>query len=189
MGALDTAVRQGKALYAGISSYSAEKTREAAAILRGMGTPVVIHQPSYSMLNRWVETEGLLDALADEGIGCIAFSPLAQGMLSDKYLKGIPKNSRAGQADTALDSGMITEDRMERIRGLNGIAGERGQTLAQMALSWVLRRREVTSALIGASSVGQIEENAAAADKTEFSDDELAAIDRFAVDSAINLWG
>ena len=189
MGALDTAVRQGKALYAGISSYSAEKTREAAAILRGMGTPVVIHQPSYSMLNRWVETEGLLDALADEGIGCIAFSPLAQGMLSDKYLKGIPKDSRAGQADTALDSGMITEDRMERIRGLNGIAGERGQTLAQMALSWVLRRREVTSALIGASSVGQIEENAAAADKTEFSDDELAAIDRFAVDSAINLWG
>lgn len=188
MSALDTAVRQGKALYAGISSYSAEKTREAAAILRAMGTPVVIHQPSYSMLNRWVEDEGLLDALRDEGIGCIAFSPLAQGMLTDKYLGGIPETSRAGQANTALDRSMITEDRIERIRGLNQIAGDRGQTLAQMALSWVLRRPEVTSALIGASSVQQIEENIAAAAKVEFSDDELAAIDRFAVDSKINLW-
>ncbi len=188
MSALDTAVRQGKAIYAGISSYSAEKTREAAGILRSLGTPVVIHQPSYSMLNRWVETEGLLDALTDEGIGCIAFSPLAQGMLSDKYLGGIPGNSRAGRAGTALSESMVTGERLERIRALNEIALRRGQSLAQMALSWVLRRKEVTSVLVGASSLAQITENVAASGAAPFSDEELAEIDRHAVDSAINLW-
>jgi len=187
MMALDSAVRQGKALYAGISSYSAAKTREAAAILRDLGTPCVIHQPSYSMLNRWVEDE-LLDTLADEGIGCIAFSPLAQGMLSNKYLKGIPADSRAGRDGTALGKSMITEDRLVRIRGLNEIAAARGQSLAQMALSWVLRRPEITSVLIGASRVSQIEENAAAAEKSAFTEEELTAIDGYAVDSDINLW-
>ncbi len=188
MSALDTAVRQGKALYAGISSYSAEKTREASAILRKMGTPVVIHQPSYSMLNRWVEDEGLLDALTDEGIGCIAFSPLAQGMLTDKYLNGVPENSRAGREGTALSRKMLTKERLDRIRGLNDIARERGQSLAQMALSWVLRRKEVTSVLIGASSLRQIEENVAATEAPELTEDELKRIDSFAVDSNINLW-
>ncbi len=187
MGALDTAVRQGKALYAGVSSYSAARTKEAATILRQLGTPCVIHQPSYSMLNRWVENE-LLDTLSAEGIGCIAFSPLAQGMLSDKYLQGIPEESRAGRSGTALGKSMITADRLDRIRGLNEIAKARGQSLAQMALSWVLRSPEVTSVLIGASRVSQIEENAAAASKSEFSAAELAEIDRFAVDSDINLW-
>lgn len=187
MGALDSAVRQGKALYAGISSYSATKTREAAAILNRLGTPCVIHQPSYSMLNRWVEDE-LLDTLADEGIGCIAFSPLAQGMLSNKYLKGIPADSRAGRDGTALGADMLTEDRLARIRGLNEIASQRGQSLAQMALSWVLRRPEVTSVLIGASRVSQIEENVSAAEKSEFTAEELVEIDRHAVDSDINLW-
>jgi L-glyceraldehyde 3-phosphate reductase len=188
MSALDTAVRQGKAIYAGISSYSAEKTREASRILREMGTPVVIHQPSYSMLNRWVETEGLLDALTDEGIGCIAFSPLAQGMLTDKYLKGVPENSRAAREGTALRQDMLTRDRLDRIKGLNEIARKRGQSLAQMALSWVLRRKEVTSVLIGASSMKQIEENVAATKAPALTDEELSEIDRFAVDSDINLW-
>jgi L-glyceraldehyde 3-phosphate reductase len=188
MSALDTAVRQGKAIYAGISSYSAEKTRQASRILREMGTPVVIHQPSYSMLNRWVESEGLLDALTEEGIGCIAFSPLAQGMLTDKYLNGVPADSRAGREGTALNKKMLTKDRLDRIRGLNEIARKRGQSLAQMALSWVLRRKEVTSVLIGASSLTQIEENLAATKAPAFTDDELAKIDGFAVDSNINLW-
>lgn len=187
MGALDTAVRQGKALYAGISSYSAEKTREAAAILRELGTPAVIHQPSYSMLNRWVE-EGLLDTLSEEGMGCIAFSPLAQGMLTSKYLGAVPENSRAAQEGSALDSKMLTQDRLDRVRGLNAIAEKRGQSLAQMALAWVLRRPEVTSVLIGASSVKQIEENVATLETLQFSDEELKEIDRFAVDSDINLW-
>tara|TARA_B100000614_G_scaffold223137_1_gene211285 strand:+ start:706 stop:1698 length:993 start_codon:yes stop_codon:yes gene_type:complete len=187
MMALDTAVRQGKALYVGISSYSAEKTREAATILRELGTPAVIHQPSYSMLNRWVE-DGLLDVLSEEGIGCIAFSPLAQGMLTSKYLSAVPEDSRAARAGTALDKGLLTEDRLERVRALNAIAERRGQSLAQMALAWVLRRPEVTSVLIGASSVKQIEENVATLQTLQFSDQELAEIDRHAVDSDINLW-
>jgi L-glyceraldehyde 3-phosphate reductase len=187
MMALDAAVRQGKALYVGISSYSAEMTREAATMLRELGTPAVIHQPSYSMLNRWVE-EGLLDALTEEGIGCIAFSPLAQGMLTSRYLSDIPADSRAARKGTALDRKMLTEDRLERIRALNAIAERRGQTLAQMALAWVLRRPEVTSVLIGASSVAQIEENVATLKNLHFSDEELAEIDTHAVDSDINLW-
>lgn len=187
MGALDAAVRQGKAQYVGISSYSARKTREAARILRELGTPCVIHQPSYSMLNRWVEEE-LLDTLDDEGIGCIAFSPLAQGMLTDKYLSGVPHGSRAARAGTALARDLLTQERQERVSGLNGIARERGQTLAQMALSWVLRRPQVTSVLIGASSIGQIEENIAATARIQFSPEELERIDQFAVESEINLW-
>jgi L-glyceraldehyde 3-phosphate reductase len=187
MGALDSAVRQGKALYVGISSYSAARTREAAAILRDLRTPFVIHQPSYSMINRWVEEE-LLATLAAEGLGCIAFSPLAQGMLTDKYLSGVPEDSRAGRDGTFLSRDLLTKERLDRIRDLNEIASARGQSLAQLALSWVLRRPEVTSVLIGASRVSQIEENVAAAEKCVFSDDEIAAIDRFAVDSGINLW-
>lgn len=187
MGALDTAVRQGKALYVGISSYSAGKTREALKILAELGTPCVIHQPSYSMLNRWVEEE-LLDVLKTQGVGCIPFSPLAQGMLSSKYLQGIPGESRAGEAGTALSRELITADRLERIRGLNSIAEERGQTLAQMALAWVLRHPAVTSVLIGARNLTQIRENIEATRNVVFSDEELARIDTFAVDSDINLW-
>ena len=188
MGALDTAVRQGKALYAGISSYSAQKTHEAAAIMRGLGTPILIHQPSYSMLNRWIETEGVLDALGDEGIGCIGFSPLAQGMLSDRYLKGkIPKGSRASQ-DGSFSPGLLTEETLGKLRALNEIAGKRGQTLAQMALAWTLRDPRMTSTLVGASSVAQLEQNVAALDKLEFSADELAAIDEHASDAGLNLW-
>jgi L-glyceraldehyde 3-phosphate reductase len=187
IGALDTAVRQGKALYAGISSYSAEKTREAAAIARGLGTPIVIHQPSYSMLNRWIEPE-LLDTIEKEGIGCIAFSPLAQGMLTDRYLDGIPPDSRAGREGTALSSSMLTEDALAKIRALNEIAARRGQSLAQMAIAWVLRDPRVTSALVGASSVRQLEQNVAALDRLDFSDEELAEIDRYATDAQINLW-
>ena len=188
MGALDTVVRQGKALYAGISSYSAEKTREAAAILRGLGTPILIHQPSYSMLNRWIETEGLLEALADEGIGCIGFSPLAQGLLSGRYLKGkIPKGSRASRGDS-FTADLLTDETLERVRALNEIADSRGQTLAQMALAWTLRDPRVTSTLVGASSVAQLEENLAALEKRDFSEQELAAIDRHASESGINLW-
>jgi L-glyceraldehyde 3-phosphate reductase len=186
MGALDTAVRQGKALYVGISSYSAEKTSEAAAILRELRTPFVIHQPSYSMLNRWIEDE-LLDTLGELGIGCIVFSPLAQGMLTDKYLTGIPEGSRATR-DSSLSPDLITDEAREKIRGLNEIASARGQSLAQMAVAWVLRDERVTSALIGASSVEQLEANVAALDRLDFTDDELAAIDRFATDSGINLW-
>jgi L-glyceraldehyde 3-phosphate reductase len=188
MGALDTAVRQGKALYAGISSYSAQKTHEAAAIMRGLGTPILIHQPSYSMLNRWIETEGVLDALGHEGIGCIGFSPLAQGMLSDRYLKGkIPKGSRASQ-DGSFSPDLLTEETLAKLRALNEIAGKRGQTLAQMALAWTLRDPRMTSTLVGASSVVQLEQNVAALDKLEFSADELAAIDEHASEAGLNLW-
>jgi L-glyceraldehyde 3-phosphate reductase len=179
-------VRQGKALYAGISSYSPERTREAAAILRGLGTPLLIHQPSYSMLNRWIE-EGLLDALGELGIGCIVFSPLAQGMLTDKYLEGIPEGSRATQHST-LSPDLITDETREKIRALNEIAARRGQSLAQMAIAWTLRDPRVTSALIGASSVDQLEANVAALDRLEFTEDELAEIDRYATESGINLW-
>jgi L-glyceraldehyde 3-phosphate reductase len=187
IGALDTAVRQGKALYAGISSYSAAKTREAAAIARSLGTPIVIHQPSYSMFNRWIEPE-LLDALEEEGIGCIAFSPLAQGMLTDRYLDGIPADSRAGREGTALSPSRLTDEALAKVRALNEIASARGETLAQLALAWVLRDPRVTSALIGASSVEQLEQNVAALERLELSDDELGEIDRHAVDSGINLW-
>jgi L-glyceraldehyde 3-phosphate reductase len=186
MGALDTAVRQGKALYAGISSYSAEKTREAAAILRELGTPLLIHQPSYSMLNRWIEPD-LLGALGELGVGCIVFSPLAQGMLTDKYLHGIPEGSRASRP-TSLSPNLITDEALGKIRALNEIAARRGQSLAQMALAWALRDERVTSALIGASSVKQLEDNIAALDKLDFTDEELAEIDRYATDSAINIW-
>jgi L-glyceraldehyde 3-phosphate reductase len=186
MGALDTAVRQGKALYVGISSYSAEKTREAAAILRGLGTKLLIHQPSYSMLNRWIE-DGLLDVLAEEGAGCIVFSPLAQGMLTDKYLQGIPEGSRASE-DSSLSPKMINDEVMAKIRALNEIAERRGQKLAQMALAWTLRDPRVTSALIGASSVEQLEANVAALEKLDFTDEELAEIARYATESGINIW-
>ena len=186
IGALDTAVRQGKALYAGISSYSAAKTREAAAIARDLGTPIVIHQPSYSMLNRWIEPE-LLDALEAEGIGCIAFSPLAQGMLTDRYLDGIPPDSRAAREGTALDADLLNEETLAKVRALNEIAASRGQSLAQMAIAWILRDR-VTSALIGASSVEQLETNVAALDRLDFSDNELTEIDQHATEADINLW-
>jgi L-glyceraldehyde 3-phosphate reductase len=186
MGALDSAVRAGKALYAGISSYSADQTREAAAIVRGLGTPLLIHQPSYSMLNRWIEPD-LLDAVGELGVGCIAFSPLAQGMLTDKYLGGIPEDSRASRP-SSLSPTLLTEAALEKIRALNEIAAGRGQTLAQMALAWVLRDERVTSALIGASSVAQLEDNVAALDRLDFTDDELAKIDLHATDSAINIW-
>jgi L-glyceraldehyde 3-phosphate reductase len=186
MGALDAAVRQGKALYVGISSYSAAKTREAHAILHDLGTPLLIHQPSYSMLNRWIEEE-LLDALAELGVGCIGFSPLAQGMLTDKYLHGLPEGSRA-TFPSSLSPDLITGEALARIRALGEIAAGRGQTLAQMALAWTLRDPRVTSTLVGASSVGQLEENLGALRNLAFSEAELAAIDRHAVDSDINLW-
>jgi L-glyceraldehyde 3-phosphate reductase len=186
LGALDTAVRQGKALYAGISSYSHERTHEAAAILRELGTPVLIHQPSYSLLNRWIEPE-LLDVLGDEGIGCIVFSPLAQGMLTEKYLDGVPEDSRAAQG-RFLSRDLLTEENLAPVRALAAIAERRGQSLAQMAIAWTLRDPRVTSALIGASSVEQLEQNVAALEGLEFSDAELEEIDRHAVDSGINLW-
>lgn len=186
MGALDSIVRSGKALYVGISSYSGQRTREAVKILQSMGTPLLIHQPSYSMLNRWVEDD-LLHVLEETGTGCIAFSPLAQGMLTDKYLKGVPANSRAAQGKS-LGEKMLSEETLKNIRALNRIAGKRGQTLAQMALSWVLRDPRVTSALIGASSVRQLEDSLGALDNLEFTDKELSAIDKHAVDSGINIW-
>ena len=186
MGALDSAVRAGKALYAGISSYSAEKTREAHAILRDLGTPLLIHQPSYSMLNRWIEPD-LLDALGELGVGCIAFSPLAQGMLTTKYLDGIPEGSRASWP-SSLSPDLLTDEAIARIRALNEIAAGRGQTLAQMAIAWVLRDARVTSALIGASSVAQLEENLGTLARLDFSDDELTEIDRHATESGINIW-
>jgi L-glyceraldehyde 3-phosphate reductase len=186
MGALDQAVRSGKALYAGISSYSPERTAEAAAILRRMGTPPLIHQPSYSMLNRWIEG-GLLDTLAAEGMGCIAFSPLAQGMLTDKYLNGIPAGSRAGQGKS-LSPDLITDEVLAHIRSLNDIAVARGQSLAQLALAWALRDARVTSVLIGVSSVAQLDDSLAAVDRTAFTPDELAAIDKDAVEAGINIW-
>ncbi|MGY1608959.1 MULTISPECIES: L-glyceraldehyde 3-phosphate reductase [unclassified Geodermatophilus] len=187
MGALDTAVRSGKALYAGISSYSPQDTARAAAVLDDLGTPLLIHQPSYSMLNRWIETEGLLDTLAEVGAGCIAFSPLAQGMLTDKYLSGIPEGSRASQGKS-LSTDLLTEEALGRIRELDGMARERGQSLAQMALAWALRDPRVTSVLVGASSVAQLEQNVAALDRLDFSADELARIDRHAVDTGVDLW-
>ena len=187
MGALDTAVRQGKALYAGISSYSPERTREAAAILRGRGTPLLIHQPSYSMLNRWIE-DGLLDVLGEEGVGCIVFSPLAQGMLTNRYLGGIPEGSRASLHGT-IDAAQLDEETLAKVRALNELAGRRGQSMAQMAVAWTLRDPRVTSALLGASSVAQLEDNVAALGRLDFGDDELAEIDRYATDEAgINLW-
>jgi L-glyceraldehyde 3-phosphate reductase len=186
MGALDTAVRQGKALYVGISSYSAAKTREAAEVLRELGTPLLIHQPSYSMLNRWIEPD-LLDVLEQEGVGCIVFSPLAQGMLTDRYLHGIPKGSRASRNAT-LSPSLLTDETLEKIRALNELASQRGQSLAQMALAWTLRDPRVTSALAGASSVEQLEANVSALERLDFSDDELAEIDKYATDSDINLW-
>ena len=186
MGALDTAVRQGKALYAGVSSYSPERTERAAGILRELGTPLTIHQPSYSMLNRWIE-ERLLDVLGDHGIGCIVFTPLAQGMLTDRYLEGIPDDSRAAR-DDSLDPAWLTDENLKRIRGLHEVAEARGQSLAQLALAWTLRDQRVTSTLVGASSVEQLEQNVAALDKLDISDDELAAIDRHAGEAGVNLW-
>jgi L-glyceraldehyde 3-phosphate reductase len=187
MGALDTAVRQGKALYAGISSYSPERTRQAAEILRGLGTPLLIHQPSYSMLNRWIEEDGLLDVLEDEGVGCIVFSPLAQGLLTDRYLEGIPEGSRASRPGT-MDRDQLGEETLAKVRALNELAGRRGQSLAQMAVAWTLRDPRVTSALLGASSVAQLEANMAALDNLGFGAEELAEIDRHATEAGINLW-
>jgi L-glyceraldehyde 3-phosphate reductase len=187
MGALDTAVRSGRALYAGISSYGPQQTVEAARILADLGTPLLIHQPSYSMLNRWIETEGLLDVLEEAGAGCIAFSPLAQGMLTDRYLDGIPAGSRATQ-EKSLSPSLFGEAALERVRALNLIARERGQSLAQMALAWALRDPRVTSVLVGASSVGQLEQNVAATAHLGFDDEELARIDQHAVDAGIDLW-
>ena len=187
MGALHSAVQAGKALYVGISSYSPEDTARAAEILADLGTPLLIHQPSYSMLNRWVETEGLLDTLEDVGAGCIAFSPLAQGMLTSKYLDGVPEGSRASQGKS-LSTDLLTEEALGHVRALDDIAGKRGQSLAQLALAWALRDERVTSVLVGASSVGQLEQNVAALDRLDFTDDELAAIDQHAVVSGIDLW-
>jgi L-glyceraldehyde 3-phosphate reductase len=186
MSALDSAVRQGKALYAGISSYSPQHTEEALRILRELGTPLLIHQPSYSMLNRWIE-QGLLDVLGREGVGCIVFSPLAQGMLTDKYLDGIPEDSRVARGNY-LSSELISDENLARIRALNEIASRRGQTLAQLALAWALRDDRVTSALIGASSVAQLEQNVAALARLEFDPAELEEIERHAQEAGINLW-
>jgi L-glyceraldehyde 3-phosphate reductase len=187
MGALHTAVQSGRALYVGISSYSPEMTAEAARILADLGTPLLIHQPSYSMLNRWIETTGLLDTLESVGAGCIAFSPLAQGMLTDKYLNGIPEGSRATQ-DKSLSTELLSEEALGHIRALNEIAQGRGQSLAQLALAWALRDQRVTSVLIGASSVRQLEQNVGAVQRLDFTADELATIDEHAVDSGIDLW-
>jgi L-glyceraldehyde 3-phosphate reductase len=187
MGALDSAVRQGKALYVGISSYNAARTAEAAKILRGLGTPCLIHQPSYSMLNRWIEGDRLLDRLEKEGIGCIAFSPLAQGMLTGKYLKGVPAGSRATQGKS-LSRELLSETAIKRIRALSEIAEKRGQSLAQMAVAWVLRDGRMTSALIGASRSEQIREVVGALKNTAFTKKELGEIDRYAEESGINLW-
>ncbi|MDX6409701.1 MAG: L-glyceraldehyde 3-phosphate reductase [Gaiellaceae bacterium] len=186
MGALDSAVRKGKALYVGISSYSAEKTREAYAILRELGTPLVIHQPSYSMLNRWIEPD-LLEALGELGIGCIVFSPLAQGMLTDKYLNGIPEGSRASRHGS-LSPDLINEQSLAKIRALNEIASRRGQSLAQLALAWTLRDPRITSTLIGASSIEQLEANVATLEKLDLSEEELAEIDEYATDADLNIW-
>ncbi|SEN55494.1 L-glyceraldehyde 3-phosphate reductase [Actinacidiphila rubida] len=188
MGALASAVQQGKALYVGISSYGAERTREAARLLREMGVPALIHQPSYSMINRWIEDEGLLDVLAEEGMGCIGFVPLAQGLLTDRYLGGIPEGSRAAQGKS-LDPSLVNEETVTRLRALNDVAAGRGQSLAQLALSWVLRDQRVTSALIGASSVAQLEANVAAVGAAPLTAEELAEIDRHAVEpEGVNLW-
>jgi L-glyceraldehyde 3-phosphate reductase len=187
MGALHTAVQAGKALYAGISSYSAADTAKAAEILADLGTPLLIHQPSYSMLNRWIETDGLLATLEQVGAGCIGFSPLAQGMLTDKYLHGVPEGSRASQ-DKSLSTDLLTEEALDHVRALNDIAAQRGQSLAQMALAWALRDPRVTTVLVGASSARQLEQNVGALQRLDFADDELAAIDEHAVDTGIDLW-
>ena len=187
MGALDSAVRAGKAIYVGISSYSATKTAEATAILRELRTPFVIHQPSYSLLNRWIEPE-LLDVVDEVGIGCIVFSPLAQGMLTARYLDGIPEGSRAATRGSALSPDLLTDEAMAKIRALNEIAARRGQSLAQMAIAWVLRDERVTSALVGASSVAQLEDSLGALERLDFTEDELSEIDRHATDADLNLW-
>ncbi|MEM8915514.1 MAG: L-glyceraldehyde 3-phosphate reductase [Pseudomonadota bacterium] len=187
MGALDSIVRQGKALYVGISSYNSKRTAEAAAILRELGTPCLIHQPSYSMINRWIEEDSLLDTLEQEGIGCIVFSPLAQGMLTNKYLNGVPADSRAASGGSFRDT-FLTEENLAYIRALNEIAEERGQSLAQMALAWALRDPRVTTALIGASRPSQIDDCVAALANPTFSDEELARIDQSAGEGGINLW-
>ena len=187
MGALDTAVRSGRALYVGISSYNSERTRQAAAILRDLGTPLLIHQPSYSMINRWIEDDRLLDTLEQVGAGCIAFSPLAQGLLTDRYLNGVPEDSRVATGG-ALGRGMLTDDRLDRVRALNEVAKRRGQSLAQLALAWALRDPRMTSLVIGASSVAQLDDNVAALDRLDLTDDELSEIDQHATDADINLW-
>jgi L-glyceraldehyde 3-phosphate reductase len=186
LGALHSAVQQGKALYVGISSYSDRRTEEAIAVLRRLGTPLLIHQPSYSMLNRWIE-DGLLEVLGAQGVGCIAFSPLAQGVLTDRYLNGIPEGSRASR-DGSLSPGMLNEENLARVRALDALAQRRGQRLAQMAIAWALRDARVTSVVIGASSVAQLEESLGALDNLGFSKEELAEIDRYAVEGGIDLW-
>jgi L-glyceraldehyde 3-phosphate reductase len=186
MGALDSAVRQGKALYVGISSYSAQRTQEAIEILAELGTPLLIHQPSYSLLNRWIE-RGLLDVLAGHGVGAIVFSPLGQGLLTDRYLHGVPEDSRVRRGE-AFDERLLSDENLARVRALNDVAAQRGQSLAQLAIAWVLRNPRVSSALIGASSVSQLEQNVDALANLEFSAEELAEIERHAVDSGINLW-
>jgi L-glyceraldehyde 3-phosphate reductase len=186
MGALAAAVASGKALYVGISSYSPDKTAEAAAILRDLGTPLLIHQPSYSMLNRWIE-DGLLDTLQAVGAGCIGFSPLAQGMLTDRYLRGVPEGSRATE-QKSLSTDLLSPDNLAKIRALNDIAARRGQSLAQMAIAWSIRDPRMTSVVLGASSVAQLENNVAALTNASFSDEELAEIDKYATESGINLW-
>jgi len=187
MGALASAVHAGKALYVGISSYNSQRTREAAAILRELGTPLLIHQPSYSMVNRWIEEDRLLDRLEEIGAGCIAFSPLAQGLLTDRYLHGVPADSRVATGG-AMGQDMLTEERLDRVRALNELAARRGQSLAQLALVWALRDPRMTSLVIGASSVAQLEANVAALDRPELSADELAGIDKYATDADVNLW-
>ena len=187
MGALASAVHAGKALYVGISSYNSQRTREAAAILRGLGTPLLIHQPSYSMVNRWIEEDRLLDTLEEIGAGCIAFSPLAQGLLTDRYLHGVPADSRVATGG-AMGEDMLTEERLDRVRALNELAVRRGQSLAQLALVWALRDPRMTSLVIGASSVAQLEANLAALDRPELSADELAEIDKYGTDAEVNLW-
>jgi L-glyceraldehyde 3-phosphate reductase len=186
MGALHSAVRQGKALYVGISSYGPERTKEAARILRALGTPLLIHQPSYSMLNRWIEAD-LLPVLEDEGVGCIAFSPLAQGLLTDKYLGGVPEGSRASRG-LQLGRDMLSDENLDRVRGLARIAERLGQSLAQMALAWALRDPRVTSVLVGSSSVAQLEQNVAALERRGFEATELEEIDTFAREGGVNLW-
>jgi L-glyceraldehyde 3-phosphate reductase len=187
MGALDTAVRSGRALYVGISSYNSHRTRQAAAVLRDLGTPLLISQPSYSMINRWIEHDHLLDTLEQIGAGCIAFSPLAQGLLTDRYLDGVPADSRVATGG-AMGRDMLTEDRLARVRALNDAAAQRGQSLAQLALAWALRDPRMTSLVIGASSVAQLDDSVAALGRLDLSDDELAEIDRHATDADVNLW-
>ncbi|MFF7162026.1 L-glyceraldehyde 3-phosphate reductase [Streptomyces sp. NPDC008086] len=187
MGALDTAVRQGKALYVGISSYDAERSRQAAAILRELGTPLLIHQPSYSMLNRWIENEGLLEVAEHEGFGVIGFTALAQGLLTGRYLDGVPAGSRATQGKS-FDETWLSQDMLRRLRALDDIASRRGQTLAQMALAWALRDRRVTSLVIGASRTEQLEQNVSALENLDFGDEELAEIDKYATDGGVDLW-